>query len=253
MQAALSSAFSMGPLLQSLMEQVQPQQLRSKSVRQTKLGELLAIKDSPSSKHSKLESWKQLVNAPLPGRHPDVYEQDVLRSCWTINGTTFNSTTTHIDSKQTIQEIDNHLLDMLSAMHCKLAESTKDLNLLRYLLQDLMNQLIFVLDPNFPTLYNEQLLQKGMMLLHNGEHDAVKTHHFSLQTKGTALFLTAVQYWKVVNAKQPTTQIGFDGQRMELMINLEHATRENLLDCLIEATCSMMFHGVRKTVMEIAF
>lgn len=254
MQAFISSTFSMKTLYKALSYEDEPHSARSKHARQCMLKELLAIPDSPASQQSKLTKWTQLLQGPLPKKHPEVYEQDVMRSCWNINGTKCNLKAQVVDKQLCMQEIDNHILAMLNELQCPLAQNTQDLNLLRYLVQDLMNQLIFVLDPDFPTHYNDQLIQKNMMLLHNSEDNAAKSHHFSLSVdKGHTLFLTAVQYWKVINSKKPTEHIGFDAQRIEIVIHLQNAERSSLLECFEKATCTLMFHGVRKTLDEIAF
>lgn len=245
MQASTAAPFTMGSMLSALLfkEDAPP----DKSRRECLLQELLCIPDSQTDAHVKLDKWKALLDCPLHKEHPDVYVEDVMRSCWKVNGATFAVEADGVDKQMRMQRIDNEILSLLIKLHCPLATATGDLHLLRYLVQDLMNQLIFVLDPCFPMHYNKTLLHRGMMLLNSEEHPAV----FSLSSKGTKLHLTALQYWKVIDSKSPTTLKGYDAQKVEIIINLENVERATLLDCMSTASCTMRFHGIRKTVHEL--
>lgn len=246
MHALKSTPFSMGSILDALL--FEDEKLPDKSRRECRMQELLCIPDSEHNTHTKIDTWKALLDCTLNKKHPDVYIEDVMRSCWKVNGAIFSVDPDADDKPMRMQRIDNEILSTLIRLQCPLAEATADLHLLRYLVQDIMNQMIFVLDPHFVAHYNDTLLQRGMMLL-NSDHDVV----FSLRSKGTSLYLTALQYWKVIDPKSPATIKGYDAQQVDIVINLENASKATLLDCIGLASCTMQFHGVREKVDELTY
>lgn len=246
MDALATSFFNMSSLLKVLpFQDEKPPEL---SRRECLLQELLCIPDSQNDSHTKIDLWKALLECSLNKKHPPVFVEDVMRSCWKVNGTVFSVDPDAVDKPMRMQRIDNEILSTLIRLQCPLAIETADLHVLRYLVQDLMNQLIFVLDPLFPMHYNEFILKKKMMLLNSEDHDAV----FSLSCKASTLTLSALQYWKVVDSTSPSTLIGYDAQRVDIVINLEYASKATLLDHMKCASCTMRFHGVRKTVQNLA-
>lgn len=237
--------FAMGNMLQELLFQKDAPPKTSR--RECMLEELLCIPDSEKSPNTKIDLWKKLLGCSLNKKHPEVYLEDVMRSCWKVNGSIFNVEPNAVDKSLRMQSIDNAILSMLNVLHSPLTHETDDLHLLRYLVQDLMNQLIFVLDPSFPTRHNDILLQKGRLLINSGDDYAV----FSLNCKESTLSLSALQYWKVVESKSPSNVLGYDAQRIDITINLANATRPTLLDCMKSASCVMQFSGLSETVQEL--
>lgn len=227
------------------------------NARKCNLGELLHIRDSKSSTESKVESWKKKLATEdfCPHKaHPEGYLQDLERITYQLNGQEFYYLSP--DSKdERRRKIDNVILDMVSTLQITLSGTTDGANLIRYFLQDLMSQAIFVIDPEFPAKYNHTTyVKRNLLLMNRDEPDCHKQSHISLSaSNSTTLVLQAVQYWKVVDQSNPTIVKGFDAQQVELTIDFTKATRETLLSCFESARCVLSFHGFRKSIDEISY
>ncbi len=242
--------------------------LARRSTRQCKLFELLKIHDSIYSMQNKREMWgeflKQCSSRTFAGtlpenEHPQAFLGDVMRQTMCINSTTFLHQSEAGEFTTRIEAIDRKMIAMIEAMP-KSAEGShrRVLHQIRYLLQDLMHQSIFVLDPDFPANYNETYHSRGMLLLGLSDdrkllERAKKEPTIYLHAELSTIFIKAVQYWKVVDNKKPEIIKGFDAQSIEIVIDLKNVNQKTLLERFEAATCSLMFHGFRKSLQEIAY
>jgi hypothetical protein len=120
-----------------------------------------------------------------------------------------------------------------------------------------MNQMIFAIDPDFTPRYNEKYMRNGAMLTGLNYDDEVlsrygKDPYIDVSFDENHLYITAVQYWKVVGTEYPNVSHGFDGMRLRIAIDLGRMKPELLLltpDC---GRVTMMYHGFRETPSEIA-
>lgn len=214
----------------------------------------------PSERRCNLQTlvempWKELIGKDLARLRPDGYARDILRCTLHVGKTSFICAESTEDEKLSLQDIDNEMLSMINALpNCPLAMTTAGVHLIRYLIQDLLTANLFVLDPEFPTIYNRQTYEpNGQLLFPLKETKGSKESSFSLSCRDSTLIVRGVQYWQVANATNPTIINGYDALRIEVTIDLENAAQETLLHHFESASCFLQFHGFRRTLAEIGF
>ncbi len=215
---------------------------------------------APSERKCSLQTliqmpWKGLLGKDLARLHPESYSRDILRFTLHVGKISFICAESSENEKLSLQAIDNEILSLINALpNCPLAMRAEGVHLIRYFIQNLMSANLFVLDPEFPTTYNSQTyVPKGQLLFPLKETKGSKESRFSLSSKDSTLILSAVQYWQVANATNPTIIHGYDALRIEIIIDLNNATQETLLNHFESASCLLQFHGFCRTLVEIGF
>lgn len=223
-----------------------------KTSSQFRLKKFLETSDSDATP-KKIATWKEILDKSPKTPHPPSYLHDVSRFTIHVGNRPFAITQNPDEVAIRIKEIDNMMLAMLCELQCALGKTTEGLHLLKYLLQDLLNQALFAIDPDLPADYNHSLIKEGMLLIDMSEDHAQKTPSFSLSLKNDIVYLSGIQYWKVVDNKQPLTILGYDAHRVTLAICLEGVDKKTVLSKFEQALCTVRFHGVRKTLDDISY
>ncbi|MBS0634051.1 MAG: hypothetical protein JSR37_01130 [Verrucomicrobia bacterium] len=184
---------------------------------------------------------------------PEEYVRDIVRFTLHVGKRSF------FCGKQeeplALQQIDNAMLGLINELDsCPLAQTTAGVHTIRYLLQDLLKADLFVLDPNFPTRYtHETYVPKGELPfpLKESEENG-KESCFSVSRDSSTLIISAVQYFKIAKALNPTKVTGYDALKIVVRVDLTNATQESVVGCFDSALCHLRFHGFCKTLDALA-
>jgi hypothetical protein len=225
---------------------------------------LLKIPDGVKSA-SRYDIWtKFLTNARteeiprLASMRPHSFVTDLGRQTTHVGGLVFKDEHFLTDPDFAIK-IDNEMLKELGGATASFEQfDLRALYCLRYLLQDLMNQLIFTFDPFFLGRYCEKYSEHKRLLVNMGYDgdllkNAKKNPYIALTAEEGSFCINAVQYWKVVSIKKPQKVKGFDALRVQIFFDIRKIQPEKLLLSPNCTTVSLMFHGFRESLDAISY
>ncbi len=194
----------------------------------------------------------ELPTGSLVRARPEGYARDIVRSTLHVASERFSSGQ---EDDLKLVHIDNAIMNLINKLpYCLLAETTRGVHCIRYLLQDLLNAELFVLDREFPATYIEKVyMPKGKLLFPLTECENDKESSISLSRQGSSIVISALQYWKVASALNPTNCTGYDALKIEIVIDLSNATEQTVRSCFENASCHLRFHGCARTLSAILY
>lgn len=225
---------------------------------------LLKIADSKSAK-TRFKEWEELLRvtktqqvAAIALQSPPKYLADLGRFTLKVGDIFFSEKEFQADPerpKRVATAIQEELWKALSASR---RFDAKAFELMRYMVQDLLEQSLFAIDPEFVGKASQSYSESGQLLVGLAYDEEIleaakKTSFFGVSAEPDCIVIRAVQYWKVVNAALPSMILGFDAHCVNICINVTKLQADKLLLTSDAATVSVMFHGFRPRLDHIAY
>lgn len=226
--------------------------------------QLLKIPDH-SKKPSKLDLWVKFLKETkdedislLARRHSESFMADLARQTMHIDDTIFFER--QMQDPEMVTFIHETMLQNLAEASKRFTKvfDLRGLYRLRYLVEDLMNQSLFALDPFFLDSYCQAYSRHKQLLVGLGYDEELlqtsgKNPHLAFCCEDGGFFITAIQYWKVVKLQNPQEIVGFDALRVQLFFKLSDLMGDTLLLHPDSQSLDIMFHGYRPSLKEIAY
>lgn len=226
--------------------------------------QLLKIPDH-CQKPPKLDLWLKFLKETkeedislLAHRHSESFMADIARQTVHINETVFHEK--EMEDPEKVAILHNFMLQRLAAAS-ECFENAFDLRALyrlRYLVEDLMNQSLFAIDPHFLGSYCEAYSRHKQLLVSLGYDESLlqaagKNPHIALRCEKGFFYITAIQYWKVVRLHNPEEIAGFDAMCVQLFFRLSDLMGDAMLLHPNSHSLTVMFHGYRTSLNQISY